>query len=360
MSKKTISTKNEYGEMIEFISALQAEEMSEAERLFAQCKELEYRIRQRELIMQEQEKRRNPNITMFSPLDVEDVYEVGVEWKDELAAWKQELSELETKNKAVRERATKLVALEKLFLKLEPLNEKIMREACVDSEEEANSYREYSIKLLETQEMDRNRIARDLHDSTVQSLTGLIHKTELCSKLLDIDLVRAKLELQSMKEVIKNTINDMREVIYDLRPMALNNLGLSSALESLSTHIKKNHELDVFIQVDGDEMEMPSIVRITLYRIVQEACNNIVKHASATRVEIHLIYTESSIEVNVSDNGIGFDINETESVAGNDELYGFGLSTMRERAHLLKGSFSVESSLGKGTKVNVIVPIFRA
>lgn len=386
MGNTKISKKNEYEEIVEFISTLQKEEQTKSEALFVQCKNIEHQIRQRELIYKEQEKRRNPNISMFSPLDTEDVYDDGIVWKEEIDKWKKELSDLEKKNELSRKRASKLVELESYITNvckktetMQSINEGIQinnedistkpeaTSLYIDSnsflgsgtKDEENKYREYSVKLLETQELDRNRIARDLHDTTVQSLTGLVHKTELCSKLLDIDVVRARLELQSMKEVIKTTIEDMREAIYDLRPMALNNLGLSAAIESLSTHIKKNHDIEIIIKVEGKEVDTPSIVRVTLYRIVQEACNNIIKHASATKVNIYVMYKEDKLQIKISDNGVGFDLKQLNNSQSN-ELYGFGLSTMKERADLLKGDFNLTTFPGKGTTVDVCVPILLA
>ena len=125
---------------------------------------------------------------------------------------------------------------------------------------------------METQELDRNRISRDLHDSTVQSLTSLVHKIEYCSKMIDIDPVCAKLELQSMIELNKAIINDMREIIYDLRPMSLNNLGFIATIESHCLHLQRNGKMDVNLSVEGKEKKLPSIVCVTLYRILQEAC----------------------------------------------------------------------------------------
>ena len=216
---------------------------------------------------------------------------------------------------------------------------------------------DYSAKLLETQELDRNRIARDLHDSTVQSLTTLVHQTEFCSKLLDIDPVRVKLELQSMIEMIRSIINDMREIIYDLRPMSLNNIGLDAAIDSYCTRIKKNEGLNISLKVEGEEKKLSSIVRVTLYRIMQEACNNIIKHAAAHRVFVSITYDEDQIKLEVEDDGVGFDIEKIEENTEEDELHGFGLSIMRERANLLNGTFSITSQPEKGTKITVIVPV---
>lgn len=343
--------RSEYNGMLTFIMELQSEELQFSEELLKELKELEYKVRQRELILKEQEKRSFPNISMFSPLDAGEAFDMGVEWKDELAGWKEKLPKMREKCEAVKEKSVKLTALKKFFIQLEPFL-KHPENGC------SPEICDCSMKLLTTQELDRNRIARDLHDSTIQNLTMLVHKAEYCSRLVEIDQVRARLELQSMMEMIKATINDMREIIYDLRPMSLNNIGLVAAVDSYCVKMKKNNELDISLRVTGKEKDLSSIIRVTLYRIIQEACNNIMAHASAHKVIVSMNFEAEKVTLQVEDDGIGFDVTKVEEHSdSNDELHGFGLSTMRERARLLKGTFSIQSQPGKGTKVEVSVPV---
>ena len=139
--------------------------------------------------------------------------------------------------------------------------------------------------------MDRNRISRDLHDSTVQSLTSFGHKLEYCSRMVDKDPTRVKLELQSMIDINKEIINDMREIIYDLRPMSLNNIGFVSSVESYCQHLRHNDNLDVVLKIVGQEQKLSSISSVTLFRILQEACTNVLKHAKAKKVYIRISFT---------------------------------------------------------------------
>ena len=143
---------------------------------------------------------------------------------------------------------------------------------------------DFGAKILKTQEMDRNRIARDLHDSSVQGLTALVHKLEYCIKMIDKDPVRVKLELQTMIELNKEIINGMREIIYDLRPMSLNNIGFVSSVEAYCQHMRRNDNFDVVLKVNGQEQKLSSITSVTLFRILQEACNNSLKHSKAKKV----------------------------------------------------------------------------
>lgn len=215
------------------------------------------------------------------------------------------------------------------------------------------------LKLLETQEIERKRIARELHDSTVQNLTNLVHKTELCTKLVDIDPIRAKLELQTMISTIKTTINDMRNIIYDLRPMSLEDLGLVITVKRYIKQFIDSTKIKVVLNVENEKQISSDIIDLTLFRIIQEACNNAMKHAGATVIYIDLKYRENCIELIIEDNGCGFEqyMRKEDQYVTNNSLSGFGLSMMKERVGLLSGKLEIASAINKGTKISVCVPI---
>lgn len=215
------------------------------------------------------------------------------------------------------------------------------------------------LKLLEIQEIERKRIARELHDSTVQNLTNLVHKTELCTKLVDLDPIRAKLELQTMIGTIKTTINDMRNIIYDLRPMSLEDLGLVITVKRYIKQFIDSTKIKVVLNVENERKINSDIIDLTLFRIIQEGCNNAMKHAKATVIYINLNYNKNNIELVIEDNGCGFEQNickEDQYVLSNS-LSGFGLPMMKERVGLLSGQIEIVSAINKGTKIRVCVPI---
>lgn len=215
------------------------------------------------------------------------------------------------------------------------------------------------LKLLETQEIERKRIARELHDSTVQNLTNLVHKTELCTKLVDLDPIRAKLELQTMINTIKTTINDMRNIIYDLRPMSLEDLGLVITVKRYIKQFIDSTKIKVVLNVENERQINSDIIDLTLFRIIQEACNNAMKHAEATVIYIDLKYKESHIDLVIEDNGCGFEqhVCKEDQYVSNNSLSGFGLPMMKERVGLLSGKLEIVSAINKGTKISVCVPI---
>jgi two-component system sensor histidine kinase DegS len=214
------------------------------------------------------------------------------------------------------------------------------------------------INILELQEQDRQRIARDLHDSTVQSLTSLIHKCELCFRLIDMDPVRTKLELNTMSNTIKSVINEIREIIYNLKPMSLDDLGLIATVERYVNQLMMDHDIRVNINHNEERQILP-VIKLSVFRMIQEACSNAIKHAEAKTIDIEISYGKRSITVTVSDDGKGFDAESKKECLAPD-YSGYGLSIMKERVYLLSGTMKINSTINKGTIVTITVPITKS
>lgn len=211
-------------------------------------------------------------------------------------------------------------------------------------------------QLLESVERERQRISRDLHDSTVQNLTSLVHKTELCMKLLDVDTIRCKLELSTMSSTLRTIIDDTRKMIYDLRPMSFDDIGFDITVERALDHFKKLNNINVSHKTIGEPYAFDQIIGLTLLRVIQEACNNAVKHANAENISVVIDYRENQLCVEIKDDGVGFDMDLMPEHSREDNS-GFGLSMMKERIYLLSGDINVISSPGNGCKIKVEVPI---
>lgn len=209
-------------------------------------------------------------------------------------------------------------------------------------------------RLLEVQEMERKRISMDLHDTTVQNLTTLVHKTEVITKLIDRDPVQAKLELQTSLSMVRSTIKELREIIYNLRPMSIDDLGLTLAVEHFVKQMEcENQQMEFDLEiVDFEDEQIAPVISMTLYRVLQEACNNIKKHAKARQLWIGLTSDYNNVYMTIEDDGCGFD---TGALVDKDK--NFGLSIMKERINLLSGNFELESKIGSGTKISVSVPL---
>lgn len=212
------------------------------------------------------------------------------------------------------------------------------------------------LKFLETQEKERQRIARDLHDSTVQSLTGMIYKTEICSKLINTDTERCKKELKVMSKTLHEIIDEMRNLIYDLRPMSYDDMGLNTTVERALSKLKTDGNIKLHYKIEGNLNNIKSVISLTILRIVQEACNNIIKHAEAKNVNVSFIRQEGKLSVIIEDDGKGFDTNQIQNLQREDHS-GCGISMMQERVYLLSGHFDIISVIGEGTTISVSVPL---
>lgn len=216
--------------------------------------------------------------------------------------------------------------------------------------------RNMRMTLLQTIESERQRIARDLHDSITQSITSLVHKTDLCSKLLEVDPIRCKLELFSVNKAIRDIIEEMRKIIYDLRPMSFDDIGFDVTLERSLDKFQNENNIRCNFYTEGEPYLVENVVQITLIRVIQEACSNSVKYADASRIDVTLKYERNSLIVQVADNGKGFDVDAISSGTREDNS-GFGISMMRERVYLLSGKLEVKTSPGNGCAIIVTIPI---
>ena len=225
--------------------------------------------------------------------------------------------------------------------------------------EEISKSKKSNLNVLESVEKERQRIARDLHDSTVQNLTSLVHKSELCMKLIDLDPIRCKLELSSMGKILREVIEDMRKMIYDLRPMSFDDIGFGVTIERALDKCQAAYNIRYSFKIEGEEYQLPNMVSISLLRIIQESCSNAINHGNAKMIDIKLIYHEDSIEFMVENDGDGFDVSTIDDLS-RDDYSGFGLSMMKERIYLLSGDLSIQSKAGeKGCLLTVNLPIER-
>lgn len=218
-------------------------------------------------------------------------------------------------------------------------------------------YEQCGVRILEIQEIERKRIAMELHDSTIQSLTHLIHKAELCELLIDRDVERAKYELSSMRSQIHEAVDGMRRILYNLQPMELSDIGLSAAITNLASYLSEECNVHVTCHLaDDSNYKLCDIKKLTMYRIAQEACNNAVKHGNASKICIEIEHDDRYLTLRVDDNGLGFDVGSVSDVPASSGKQ-YGLFIMKERVYLLGGTINIQSRLNKGTKVTVCIEI---
>jgi two-component system, NarL family, sensor histidine kinase DevS len=218
--------------------------------------------------------------------------------------------------------------------------------AAVDLSERVS--RDVVRRVVEAQELERARLARELHDETGQALTSILLGLKPLEETAATDDARSA--VASLRELVVSTLQDVRRLAVELRPSALDDFGLVTAVERLVDGFRDQSALAVDLEAQLGEERLSSEIETAFYRIVQEALTNIVKHAGATRVSVVLTRRDGSVAAIVEDDGAGFDVNATSED-------GLGLVGMRERIGLVGGRLRIESAHGSGTTVRAEVPL---
>lgn len=212
------------------------------------------------------------------------------------------------------------------------------------------------LRIIQAQEEERQRVAREIHDGPAQSMSNIVLKAEICERLVEVEPDKAKHELKNLKSVVRDTLQDIRKIIYNLRPMSLDDLGLVPTLQRFIITFQEESETEVSFKTRGECEDIRPVISLTVFRLVQEAISNIRKHAQAKNVSINLEFMEKELKLNIYDDGKGFNINDLR--ANKEDINsGFGLYSMRERVELLSGKFEINSTVGKGTKLSISVPL---
>jgi signal transduction histidine kinase/YHS domain-containing protein len=219
------------------------------------------------------------------------------------------------------------------------------------TEQGLRSQHAYIAAISTAQEAERGRLARELHDEIVQQLIALGHSLDRVQRLLERDVAQATERLQTMRTSITGLVDELRTIIGDLRPPALDELGLLPAVELLLQRSGQGGP-EVTLVVQGDERRLAPQSELALFRIVQEAWSNIRYHAQARQADFTFSYTPHGLVVTISDDGIGFTPPIDEEAPDGH----WGLRGIRERTELTGGSLRVTSQPGQGTRIVVTIP----
>jgi two-component system sensor histidine kinase DegS len=206
-------------------------------------------------------------------------------------------------------------------------------------------------RMIQAQEAERLKLSRQMHDGPAQALSNFILQTEIAIRLFDLDQSKAKEELANMKISAAGTFQRVRDFIFELRPMMLDDLGLSPTLKRYIDNYKEQSRMDVRLTVSGMDRRLESYQEVMIFRGIQELLNNAIRHSQATQVKVQMDMADASVKVTVEDNGKGFDV-ETLQEKGT-----MGLKLIRERVDLVGGYMDIDSVPGQGTRVIFQIPL---
>lgn len=218
--------------------------------------------------------------------------------------------------------------------------------------ETARQKQEFAIQIIHAQEEERKRLSRDIHDGPAQMLANVLLRSGLIEKTFaQRGPNEALSELSQLKVMVRNALLEVRRIIYDLRPMALDDLGLIPTLRKYVTTVMEYEEgVTIHFMNNGTEIRFDSTIEVAIFRLVQECISNALKHGNARDVWVKVEWLRDTMNIVVKDNGKGFDINQTKEKS-------FGIIGMRERIELLKGEMKIMSAIGNGTTVLFRIPL---
>lgn len=209
------------------------------------------------------------------------------------------------------------------------------------------------IRVIQTEEAVRQSLVRKMHDSVASALSNFILQAEICQRFFDVNPDRSRAELNALKNSAGTTFNNVKDFIFDLRPMMLDDLGVVPTLRRYTESFQEKNGIPVPITVTGVERRLESHIEVTIFRNVQELLANALSHAQATKLQVSLDLAPTLVTAVVEDNGSGF--NTDDALQDNGRT--IGLTTLRDRTQMLGGSLNIQSSLGQGTRIEFSIPI---
>ncbi|MCL2337543.1 MAG: GAF domain-containing sensor histidine kinase [Firmicutes bacterium] len=209
-------------------------------------------------------------------------------------------------------------------------------------------------KIITAQEDERKRLASDLHDGIIQSLIAIWYRLQRITSDVQGAPVTLNNEIINLTDMLGEQIQDIRRILYDLRPIILDNYGLVPAVQSHAAKIQEQNGIKINLSIQGEDLRFSPQVEITLFRIIQEALNNVIKHSGATMVDINFAADGHNVQMSIRDNGAGFKEDQTDPPKPDS---GLGLVSIQERALLLNGACTIDSWPGQGAEIKITVPI---
>ncbi len=324
-------------------------QISEVDVLIRQNQAEVDKLAQREMSVTSRRRDMELNYDRYEKVDIKNFYTSAQEVQTRAQMMRSQIEQLQTKQQILRtQNETLLKVIDSLEgVELAPETAPVST-STIDPQEQIAA-------IIQAQEKERLRISLQMHDGPAQSMSNLVLRAEICERFLDHDPNQARAEMASLKTAINTVLQDTRRFIFDLRPMTLDDLGLIPTLRRYTQEFGEKHGLEINLILQGMESRLPSHYEVTIFRFVQEALNNVQRHANAHQVRVIIEADESRIQIAIEDDGSGFAVAETLSdPTGKRNM---GIANLKQQAEvLLRGQMGIESTVGRGTRVVAVVP----
>lgn len=348
--KLVVDARSEYdrtGRELSELQMLQRQTGAEIDRLTERDLSIANRMRDMEI-----------NLESYSRSDIKNIFQAAHETQMRLFMMRTQTEQLQVKQDGIvawRQRLEQIVQLGDVSPRRDELEEGAGYDGTSGAAAEDESTDELVARVIDAQEEERLLISRQMHDGPAQAMTNLILRAEICQRLLDVDQAKAREELGALKSMINATLQDTRRFIFSIRPMILDDLGLVPTLRRYLQDVIEKSGLQVDLSVSGAEDRLPRHIEVAVFRVVQEALENIIRHAKATHAYVTLEVAGGSVRATVEDDGSGFD--PLGSGAPGDGEKTTGLIGMRRRVEMLRGQVEIGSNFGQGTRIAVAIPV---
>ncbi|EHL17927.1 hypothetical protein HMPREF9628_00525 [Peptoanaerobacter stomatis] len=284
--------------------------------------------------------------------DIKNAYEKALELQEKLLAKKSDvttvLQTLENLEKRIEKNRELTEKADRLLNKIEVLSEYIK----VDISDSEDDIKDATGKWILSQEKEKSRISRDIHDGPAQTLASIVMKSDIIKRLIEKDSPKNTIykEIEQLKHQLRSAIKEIRRIIYDLRPTSLDELGLIPSIQGLIAKAKEDYDINFNLSTGKNEPIKSSTTKIICFRVLQESINNILKHSHAKNVDINISIGSKAIILKVADDGTGFNIKDVDSSKS------FGLSSLKERILLAEGDVKIISKPNYGTRLEIKIP----
>jgi two-component system sensor histidine kinase DegS len=325
-------------------------ELAEVENLLRQTNAEVEKLAQRELTVANRLRDLEVNIDKYSKADVKNFYTSAHEVQMRLLMMRSQLEQLQFRYQTLKNRQSQLFEVASA---LEQLGDGGAQTTGGRAHADGD---DVITNIIQAQEKERLRISLQMHDGPAQSMSNLILRAEICQRMFDRDAEMARSELAGLKAAINTTLQDIRRFIFELRPMILDDLGLVPTLRRYVQQFTEKNKVEVNLMVQGMESRLPPHYEVAIFRFVQEALNNVAKHAHASQARVVLDGAGDRVHIAIEDDGEGFHV--ADVLADEGGRRNLGIQMLRQQAEtLLRGELGIESTIGRGTRVAAVVPI---
>lgn len=276
----------------------------------------------------------------FSSAAVRDTYDEALDAQQRLFVMRGQMDKLKSEQ----------VYLQETIMELQDMTEFLNRTPLLEEGEKEINPSEFVESIIQAQEVERKRLSNKMHDGPAQALSNFILQVEIAQRLFEMDLDQARDELDELKVTANATFTKVRDFIFELRPMMLDDLGLIPTLRHYFEAFKEQNEMEVHFTASGTERRLDSYLEIMIFRAMQELASNAARHSGANTIRAHIDTSETQVIVDVEDDGKGFNVEQ----AMEDSM---GIKVIKERVDILGGEFNIDTAIGQGTRIGFTIPL---